>query len=508
MSTAALVFPNQLFNRHPALTGEISIVYLIEDDLFFGDHHYPVAFHRQKIQLHLASMAYYRDYLEKRGFPVHYQNYSPQHPALPKVFESAQHFGISSIDTVEPDDFILRKRLTRLAQEYEMKLEFLPSPGFINNKEENKQYRQNKKRWFMADFYQWQRRRLNILMDDGHPLGGQWSFDGDNRKKIPRQQLATIPTLSFAGQTTYHNAANQRIGEEFEHCPGDAATTIYPVTHAQAQSWLEDFLQLRFHQFGPYEDAIVAEHTWLYHSVLTPALNTGLLTPQQVIKQALDFAQSHQVPLASLEGFVRQIIGWREFMRATYDDLGVTMRTSNRWQHRRKIPASFYQGDTGIVPVDDAIHKVLRTGYCHHIERLMVLGGFFFLCEFDPNDIYHWFMSLFIDSYDWVMVPNVYAMSQHADGGLITTKPYFSGSNYIFKMSHYRKPGFKSEESSGHPHWSAIWDALYWRWIFKHQQALARNPRWAMMCRQADKMADAKRQQHQELAESYLSTLD
>jgi deoxyribodipyrimidine photolyase-related protein len=252
----------------------------------------------------------------------------------------------------------------------------------------------------------------------------------------------------------------------------------------------------RFEHFGDYEDAIVEGESWLWHSVLTPSMNIGLLTPGEVVKATTDFGKKNDVPLNSLEGFLRQVIGWREFMRATYEDLGVAMRTTNHWQHRRAMPKSFYDGTTGIIPVDDTIRRILDTGYCHHIERLMVLGGFMFLCEIDPDDIYRWFMEMFVDSYDWVMVPNVYAMSQNADGGLITTKPYFSGSSYVRKMSHY-------EQDS----WCEIWDALYWRWILNHVDDLGKNPRWAMMCSMAMKMKANKRKQHLEVAEAFLSKL-
>jgi len=175
---------------------------------------------------------------------------------------------------------------------------------------------------------------------------------------------------------------------------------------------------------------------------------------------------------------------------------GTEERTLNFWGFRRKIPQSFYDGTTGIFPIDNVIKKVLQTGYCHHIERLMVLGNFMVLCEFDPDDVYTWFMEMFVDSYDWVMVPNTYAMSQHADGGLITTKPYFSGSNYVRKMSHW-----------GKGEWAETWDGLYWRFIFKHKDALGNNPRWAMMCRTADRMADDTREAHVQRAEAYLTGL-
>ena len=190
-------------------------------------------------------------------------------------------------------------------------------------------------------------------------------------------------------------------------------------------------------------------------------------------------------------------------MRATYVDLGVTMRTSNHWEHHKNIPSSFYDGTTGIKPIDDVIKRTLETAYCHHIERLMVLGGFMFLCEFEPKQIYQWFMELFIDSYDWVMVTNVFAMSQNADGGLITTKPYFSGSSYLKKM------GYDDihQTSANDKDWCAIWDSLYWRWIDNHADELSKNPRWAMMCSMARKMDAEKLLNHQKIANDFLLNL-
>ena len=284
---------------------------------------------------------------------------------------------------------------------------------------------------------------------------------------------------------------------DFPDAIGSIDTLIYPTTHEQAKDWFQAFLKERFERFGDYEDAIVAGQSWLWHAVLTPMLNVGLLTPEHVVKETLAYADQNEIPINALEGFIRQVIGWREFMRATYEALGVKMRTTNHWNHQRKIPASFYDGTTGIDPIDDTIKRVLETGYCHHIERLMVLGGFMFLCEFDPDEVYRWFMELFVDSYDWVMVPNVYAMSQHADGGLITTKPYFSGSNYIKKMSDWKAGD-----------WADTWDGLYWRFIWKHRQALAKNPRWAMMCRTAERMGKNKLNSHLGHAGAFFKKLD
>jgi deoxyribodipyrimidine photolyase-related protein len=234
----------------------------------------------------------------------------------------------------------------------------------------------------------------------------------------------------------------------------------------------------------------------LNHSVLTPMMNVGLLQPLEVVNAAIEYAGKHNVPINSLEGFVRQIMGWREFIRGMYECKGVESRTTNFWGFKRKIPSSFYDGTTGIIPVDETIRKVNETGYCHHIERLMILGNFMVLCEFDPNEVYEWFMELFIDAYDWVMVPNVYGMSQFADGGLFATKPYISGSNYVMKMSNYPKGD-----------WNEVWDGLFWRFIQANRDFFSKNPRLNMMVRTFDKMNIERKNRLLLKAEAFLETL-
>ena len=495
-----LVFPHQLFINHPGLKKRPSRVVMIEDSLFFGDSVYPAKFHKQKLWLHRATMKRYQEYLDTKGWETLYVDYDPRPQSLLRQLEHIRQTMTSTPQRVlvaDPTDFILSKRLERFCHQVGLKLEILPTPQFINTSEENQDYRAGKKRWFMADFYKFQRKRLGILVDaDGQPEGGKWSFDAENRKKVPKKMLDQIPAITKVKHDSIDDQVKHYVEKTFPDNPGNLNTLHYPTSHTAAKRWLKQFLTKRFDNFGPYEDAIVQGESWLWHSVLTPMLNTGLLTPEQVVKETVSYAGKHDVPLASLEGFLRQIIGWREFIRATYEDLGVEMRTTNHWKHERSIPASFYDGTTGIDPIDDTIGRILDTGYCHHIERLMVLGGFMFLCEFHPDEIYRWFMEMFIDSYDWVMVPNAYAMSQHADGGLITTKPYFSGSAYIRKMSHY-KPC----------RWSEIWDGLYWRWVWNHSEELAKNPRWAMMCSMARKMDQKKRSNHIDVAKTYMAGL-
>ncbi len=471
-------------------------VFLIEDTLFFGDRQYPLQFHKQKLTFHRASMDAYQKLLISKGWSVERIVYDGPDSVLDSLCVNLREQGVSRVFTSELNDFALRQRVLKATSSNGLEFVESAGPGFINSVEENREYRASKKRWYMADFYQWQRKRLGILLDDGKPMGGQWSFDEENRKKLPKKQLADLPSIPQVRRTTNIESCIASVEAQFSTNPGSLDHWLYPTSHGGARRWLERFLCERFEQFGPYEDAIVAKQNWLYHSVLTPMLNIGLLTPEQVVSDALDAAKSNNTPINSVEGFVRQIIGWREFMRATYGDLGVEMRTGNHWNHTRAMPESFYTANTGIDPVDDVIRRVLSTGYCHHIERLMVLGGFMFLCEIHPDAIYQWFMELFIDSYDWVMVPNVYAMSQHADGGAITTKPYFSGSNYIVKMSHYPKG-----------EWSEIWDALFWRWIAMNQAKLKGNPRWAMMVKNVQRMDAGRLEAHKSRARDYLDSL-
>ena len=496
MRTAGLIFPHQLFRDHPVIRSSPETVLLVEDSLFFGDKQYPLAFHKQKLAYHRATMRSFEKLLEQQSIPTNRTDWTEPTSSLPPLFQELATQGIERVVYCELVDFELEKRVQAASTSSGLLCQSLPTPGFLNSTAQNTQWRSGRKKWLMADFYKWQRTRTNTLMIDGKPLGDKWSFDEDNRKKIPIKQIPYLPDLSDQSLSSFDENILSSVNTQFGDNPGQLQETYFPTTHAEADAWLIRFCNERLENFGAYEDAMVRDQNWLYHSVLTPMLNVGLLTPQQVLDAVLAAAKDRELPLNSIEGFVRQLIGWREFMRATYQDQGVAMRTGNHWQHHRELPSSFYTGTTGIDPVDNAIKRILETGYCHHIERLMVLGGFMFLCEIKPDAVYRWFMEMFIDSYDWVMVPNVYAMSQHADGGLITTKPYFSGSNYIIKMSNYKKG-----------EWSEIWDALFWRWIFQNKDRLAGNYRWAMMCKNAERMDEAKKNAHIHLAEQFLENL-
>lgn len=488
---AFLIFPHQLFKDIEHLKN-VGVVYLIEEHLFFRQY----AFHKQKLALHRSSMQYYQQYLTQNKIPCTYIDCLQPESDIRKLLTSPLIQKITEIHCYDPADTWLEQRLAKQCRKMGMELHFYESPGFLNGRNMTLPARKDGS-MVQTDFYVSQRKQRNLLMDKDKPAGGQWTFDTDNRKRYPTGKKP--PTLQFPEKNQFTEEAREFVLNHFPLNPGELNTGIcYPSTHEEAELWLQQFLIQRFQDFGPYEDAIVKSEHWLHHSVLTPMLNIGLLTPQQILDATIMFSTEHSVTLASLEGFIRQIVGWREFVRLFYVRLGTPQRTTNFWGFTRKIPPSFYNGTTGIAPVDDCIQKLLKTGYNHHIERLMVLGNFMLLCEFDPDEVYRWFMEMYIDAYDWVMVPNVYGMSQFADGGRMCSKPYISGSNYLLKMSDYKGDG----------RWEKIWDGLFWSFMHKQRAFFSQNPRIGMLLKTLDNMDAEKRQLHFHAAEKFLKSLE
>lgn len=491
-NTVNLVFPHQLFKKSP-LFDNSNPFYLIEEWLFFKQFN----FHKQKLVFHRASMKYYADYISKSEKEVHYIDSQNELADIRKLIVQLANEGITEIITFDPCDDWLYKRLQNSCLSQNIDLRLYDAQLFLNNIDDlNRHFKKGRKRYHQTKFYIEQRKEQRILLKpDGKPLGDKWTFDTENRKKYPAKK--TPPPIHYPESDVFFEEAKAYVSEYFGENLGEISELpFYPNTHESASAWLQQFFEFRFAEFGPYEDAIVEQEIILNHSVLTPMLNVGLLTPKQIINTCIAYAETESVPLNSLEGFVRQIIGWREFIRGIYQFHGSEERTKNYWKFTRKIPPSFYNGTTGIAPIDSTIKKVLKTGYCHHIERLMVLGNFMMLCEFDPDEVYRWFMELFIDAYDWVMVPNIYGMSQFADGGLFATKPYISGSNYLMKMSNYKKGN-----------WQSIWDGLFWRFMDVHREFFLKNPRLGMLVRTFDKMTPDKKQTHITNAENFLKTL-
>lgn len=498
MKTISLVFPHQLFKQNKALDKKYP-VFLIEEFLFFNQF----SFHFQKLLLHRASMKAYEAYLKEKGLEVQYIEANQPISDIRQLIPFLVQQGIDHIQVADPADNWLSGRLKRACRDQGIELQVFNNPGFLNTLENCNGFFEKKKTFFQTDFYTWQRKQRKILVNEKEqPLGGKWTFDSENREKYPKN--AVPPSFTLSSENAFIIEATNYVKKQFPKSPGvksapfgdSSRPQYYPVDFTSAEVWFHQFLQCRFSEFGKYEDAMVSGETVLHHSVLSPLMNIGLLTPEWIVSNILDFAHKKEIPMNSLEGFIRQIIGWREFIYQVYGRIGSKQRTQNFWGFSRKIPVSFYSGETGIVPVDEVINKLNKSGYNHHIERLMVLGNFMLLCEFDPDEVYKWFMEMYVDAYDWVMVPNIYGMTQFADGGMMTTKPYISGSNYILKMSNYPKGK-----------WQEIWDALFWRFMHVHRDFFLKNPRLGMLIKTFDKMPEQKRQAHLQIAENYLNTI-
>ena len=490
-----LIFPNQLFKIKKQFT-DVSHIALIQDSLFFGcDSQWQQKFHCQKIIFHKATMDSYEEDLKSQGFNVIYlkhQRESRTEDNLNYLLEKGFNYFI----TYEAFDWSLEKRIKDFSLKNNIKLEIRKNDMFLTCPDISEEILNQKKIYGMQKFYKIQRKSLNILIEkDGSPTGGTWSFDKMNRKKLPNSiEVPRIPTIKTSRLL---DKAKKEVSINYKDYYGSTENFNYPLSHKDAEEWLDNFLIERFNLFGDYEDAIHSNHRTLWHSVLSPLINSGLLTPKQIIERSWDFYQSNNIGINSYEGFVRQIIGWREFILLMYKRHSLELRNGNFWEFEDKpIPSSFYTGTTGIRPLDDSIKNILKTGYAHHIERLMIVGNLMLLCRFHPNQVYKWFMELFIDSYDWVMVPNVYGMSQFSDGGLFTTKPYISGSNYIRKMSNY-----KSED------WCSTWDSLFWTFIDDYKNKFKGQYRLSMILRNLEKMNPDKKTKHRRNANNFLSKL-
>lgn len=460
MTDITLIFPDQLFLNHPSITTG-RVIYLVEEFLFYKIQ----PFHKQRLVLLRAAMRRYAEVLSKNGNKVIYIT-SKELTYRGNIFDILGKKHIKNIHLAEFADAWLSQDLALSTEKYGWNIHLYPSPGFICSNQDLQTFFMGKKHYSMAQFYSYQRKSRDILMKDQSPVGGKYSFDTENRKKIPKD--LSVPPLFSPPLHRHTQDVIDEVESEFPDAIGDAAPFLYPTTHEEAHKALQVFLSDKLALFGDYQDAIQKDDSFLFHSVLSPLLNIGLLTPQEVIQAAINHTQKHSVSINSLEGFLRQIMGWREFVRASYLLKGSFQRSVNFFHHHEKIPNSFWEGSIGILPIDTIIKRILKTGYCNHIERLMVLGNFLLLTETSPHEIYKWFMGFFVDAYDWVMVPNVYGMSQYADGGTIVTKPYISSSNYILKMSNYPKG-----------EWTEIWDGLFWRFLHKHRPLFSANNRTA-----------------------------
>ena len=454
-----------------------------KDHIFFMAEDYQLCtyekHHKHKILLFLSAMRSHADKLKKNKFKIEYSSIQDKSfkidyiEKLKKILKSKK---ISEVSSFEIEDKFFEKKIYQFLKKEKITWNIIQTPMFLNSRDDFKKYLSKSKKPFMAVFYKETRRELNILMKkDGNPEGGKWSFDEENRNKLPKN--ITIPKFPKINETSHTKKLKPIIEKIFKDHPGRVEDFWFATEYSDVIKLLNFFIKEKSNLFGDYEDAVDQKNNILFHSALSPYINLGLITPEFIIKNILDFHKKNKIRLNSLEGYIRQVIGWREFMRGIYQNYSEEMETKNFFKQNRKMKKSWYEGTTGLPPLDYAINNAINHGWSHHIERLMILSNIMNLCEIKPTIVYKWFMEMFVDSSDWVMVPNVYGMGLFSDGGIFATKPYICGSSYFMKMMDFKKGD-----------WCNTMDGLYWRFINKNRSFFLKNPRLSMMVRIFDKM--------------------
>ena len=477
-SAYTLVLGDQLFSRHPALAKDRPVV-MVET----GALHQRYNYHCFKLAFVYACMREYADSLRAAGYTVHYYDLD----ADTNFEEVLAKHSVARLHYLRPTDKRFRNYLQTLCENADIETEVTrENPMFLTPPEVFADFfAKYKQPYRMASFYQQQRVRFDLFVDEEEqPYGGRWSFDKENRRKTPND--LELPERRVY-ESRHYAAVCADVEKHFPNNPGNLPELYLPVTRQEATEHLAEFLEKYFPRFGAYEDALDLRDPLLYHSVFSALLNIGLLTPAEVLDALRTHVGKHPDILDnhfnSVEGFVRQIVGWREWMWGLYEHVyPEDLSGYNFFDHRARLPKYFYfEGldELENLPLRHTLEKTRDYAYNHHIERLMVLGNWMTLSGYGPHACFEWFMEMYVDAYDWVMVGNVYGMGLFADGGVFATKPYISSANYLRKMSHY---GTKKKGD-----WGEEWDTKFWDFLFKHEDFFAKQPRMNMLIKSRKK---------------------
>lgn len=496
MTVGVWVLGDQLWSGQAALApyqeaGDKPAVLLIE-----SRHHAHVRrYHKQKLILVWSAMRHFAAELKKAGWPVSYEISEDFETPLRAWIEQT---GIETLQVMEPSDRPFAEFLQSL--DLPCQLDIVPNNHFLWSVEAFKQWAHGHKRLLMENFYQESRRRLNILMEGDEPVGGRWNFDKENRKP-PKNQLNTPTPLVFEA-----DKVTRAVIKEVEALPfptfGKATPFTWAVTRDQALQVLDHFIQTRLETFGPYQDAMVTGEDTMWHALLSPYLNLGLLQPLEVINAAEQAYHEQDLPINSVEGFIRQVMGWREYMRGLYWRVEADYFQRNWFQHDRPLPDFFWTGETDMNCLHQVIDQVHRTGYGHHIQRLMILGNFALIAGLQPQAVENWFHAAFIDAYDWVMQTNVLGMGIFADGGMLASKPYAASANYVNRMSDYcRSCRYNHKQRTGAD--ACPFNFFYWDFLDRHQQKLKSQGRMGLVLSNLKKFDPDELAQVREQASSW-----
>ena len=500
------ILGTQLLAEHPAIdeamnradTRNITIVMI--ESMQVAQR---LPYHRQKLVLMFSAMRHYAERLRSQGFTVDYIKSATFSEGLR---EHIERFEPISLLTMAASDYTGRQfQQNKLPDMLDIPVAVLPNQQFLLNQFNPYPDPEDDKRYVMESFYRQMRQHFDVLMDDKKsPAEGKWNFDKENRKSLPKNvDLPSMPAFEI-------DAITQEVINEvnaMDGLVGNLDQFHYAVTHEQANAAFGAFIQYRLHDFGPYEDAMTERGGWLFHSVLSPYLNMGLLEPMPLVRAVERAYREGRAPINSVEGFVRQVLGWREFMYWQYWRQMPDIVTANHWNATRPMPQMFWDGQTDMNCIKHIVVRLQDTAYSHHIERLMIVSNFCLMAGIDPQAVTDWFKAFYIDAYDWVMQPNVVGMGLNADGGIIATKPYVSSANYVNKMSDYCK-GCPLKHKQRHGEEACPFNYLYWNFLLENEDELRANPRSGRNVLGLRHLDEYDRQEVRKSAQQFLDNLE
>jgi deoxyribodipyrimidine photolyase-related protein len=496
--TLLVVFGDQLDPSVPEILGlepDRDALWMAEVD----EEITAVPSHKRRIALFLAAMRHYRDARRGEGFDVHYHELTadpggdrgPDFATL--LAADLRRLAPERVVAVEPGDHRVREVLLRAGQDADLPLEILPDPHFLCSLDDFRTWAAGRRRFLMEDFYRWMRKRTGWLMDEGgHPAGGEWNFDKANRASFGKDGPGPIPAPPTFEPDDVTAEVLALVDARYASHPGDLAGFGEAVTPAHAEEALEAFIRDRLPRFGTYQDALWQGKPFLYHSRLSTALNLKLITPKRCLEAAVGALDAGRAPLNSVEGFVRQLLGWREYVRGIYWTFMPEYAERNALDcDDVQVPAFYWTGETEMACVRDALRNVLDHGYAHHIQRLMVLGLFAQLAGVHPYRFHLWHMALYLDAVDWVSLPNTLGMSQFGDGGLVGTKPYCASGRYIDRQGNHCA-GCRYDPAEALGPQACPFTTLYWDFLDRHRGRFGDNRRMTFQVQNLERKTDAE----------------
>lgn len=446
--------------------------------------------HQARIALFLTAMRHFRDELRARGLRVHYralEDPGNRGSFAAELREAVRELAPQQLTAVQPGEWRVREAVTAAARESGVPLEWRTDRHFLCAPEDFSAHVQSRRQLRMEHFYREMRRRTGWLMEGDRPVGGSWNYDVENRGSFGRDGPGEVPGPRRFPPDELTQDVLRLVQQRFGNHPGSLAHFDWPVTAVQAQQALDDFVAQRLPLFGRYQDAMWAGEPFLYHSRLSAAANLKLLDPRDVLAAAAAALETNHAPLTAVEGFGRQWLGWREYIRGVYWHYMPGYADSNAWDAQEPLPTWYWTGQTDLNCLREVLTEILAHGYAHHIQRLMVTGLFALLLGVEPRQVHQWYLAMFVDAVEWVEMPNVLGMSQHADGGLLASKPYVASGKYLARMSNYcRSCRYNPNDAVGDD--ACPFTTLYWEFLLRHQERLAENPRMALQVRNARRL--------------------